>query len=82
VNSRARIRYDGVMQEHGALHYFERRAEEERDAARRATNERAARSHRELAEQYLKRASGAEQFLDNDPDVDAGILSKDFQIVP
>jgi hypothetical protein len=38
--------------------YFNRRAEEERDAAKTATDERAAQSHRELADRYDARAKG------------------------
>jgi len=59
--------------------YFERRAEEERLASERATDKRAAQSHRELAERYRKRAGEppATQMPDG-----RGILSADFRILP
>jgi hypothetical protein len=71
-----------LMHQMHPSHYFERRAEEERAAAQRATNERAAQSHRELADRYHDLATGAEQPLSEDGAGDAGILWKDFRIVP
>jgi hypothetical protein len=70
------------MQQQGTWHYFERRAEEERAAALRATNERAAQVHRELAEHYGELATGGEQIANDESAAEAGILPKDFQIVP
>lgn len=61
--------------------YFERRAEEERLASERATDKRAAQSHRELAQRYLQRATRIDA-----PATEAqhsnGILSADFRILP
>ena len=64
--------------------YFQRRAEEEREAAERAADERAAHSHRELADHYERLAG------DEGPgraDVEegaqaAGTLPREFRILP
>ena len=60
--------------------YFERRAEEERVAADTATDERAAQSHRELADRYRALAGGARPAT-AEPQP-AGALSRNFRIVP
>ena len=70
------------MQELRSVEYFERRAEEERTAAVRATNDRAAQSHRELAERYGKLAAGAELVSSEVAYGDGAVLPRDFQIVP
>ena len=44
------------MIEPGAQSYFQRRAEQERAAAKEAVSELAARAHREMAERYSKLA--------------------------
>jgi|GraSoiStandDraft_13_1057314.scaffolds.fasta_scaffold651696_2 hypothetical protein len=70
------------MQHPCSSNYFKRRAEEERAAAELATNERAAQSHRELAMHYRELASGVEWPRSGGAEGEAGILSKDFRIVP
>jgi hypothetical protein len=70
------------MQDRRSSDYFERRAEEERAAAARATNERAAQSHRELAMHYRGLANGFKLPGSDGSDGDGAILSKDFRIVP
>jgi hypothetical protein len=70
------------MQHPSPSNYFKRRAEEERAAAELATNERAAQSHRELAMHYGELASGVERPRSGGAECEAGILSKDFRIVP
>jgi hypothetical protein len=70
------------MQHPCSSNYFKRRAEEERAAAELATNERAAQSHRELAIHYRELASGVESRRNDGAEGEAGILSKDFRIVP
>jgi pyridoxine/pyridoxamine 5'-phosphate oxidase len=62
--------------------YFRSRAEQERIAADRASDERAAQSHRELAEHYEKLANGSEQPALPAPAHGAGIVSNDFRIIP
>ena len=63
--------------------YFERRAEQERTAAERCADERAAQSHRELADHYRQIAEGAERLPASDPKPnEPGILPKDFRILP
>jgi hypothetical protein len=64
--------------------YFQRRAEEEREAAEQAADERAAHSHRELADHYARLAGDEGQ-----PPADAreepqppGILPREFRILP
>jgi hypothetical protein len=64
--------------------YFNRRADEEREAANTATDERAAQSHRELADRYDAKAKddkGSSNENDGD-ESDGGTLSKDFRILP
>ena len=64
--------------------YFQRRAEEERDAAEQAVDERAAHSHRELAEHYA-RLAGDERPAPADPEeapLSAGALPREFRILP
>ena len=60
--------------------YFERRAEEERAASERAADTRAAQAHRDLSEQYRKRARVSQVFVVDE--AQAGILAKGFQIIP
>ena len=61
--------------------YFERRAEEERLASERATDKRAAQSHRELAQRYRQRAARIDAPAPEAQD-SRGILSADFRILP
>jgi hypothetical protein len=69
--------------EKAEIDYFERRAEEERAAAQDAADERAAQSHRELAEEYLKRASGErEETAPEEETNELGTLGREFRIVP
>ncbi|HEX8840626.1 MAG TPA: hypothetical protein VF750_09185 [Sphingomicrobium sp.] len=70
------------MRELQSKDYFERRSEEERTAADRASDERAAESHRALAEHYRNVANGSEQLPADDESFDAGTLAKEFRIVP
>jgi hypothetical protein len=71
------------MSDQQAPAYFRRRAKQEQVAAASATDERAARSHRELAREYRKRASGKEALDGEEPEtVGNGILSSDFHILP
>lgn len=71
------------MHETQSRKYFERRAVEERLAAENAADERAAQSHRELAERYRKIATGCEEVPAEKMDaLGPGILPKDFSIVP
>jgi hypothetical protein len=70
------------MQDRPSPDYFGRRAEEERAAAARATNERAAQFHRELARHYRELADGIELPRLDASGGDEGVLSKDFRIVP
>ena len=63
--------------------YYARRAEEERLAAANAREERAAQSHRELADHYSKLANGSAQLPgEGSVPLNAGTVSKDFRIVP
>ena len=62
--------------------YFERRAEEERTAAEQATDERAAQSHRQLAERYERQAKSETDDAGEGEAADSGMLSKDFRIIP
>jgi hypothetical protein len=63
--------------------YFERRAEEEKAAAAGAADERAARTHRELAERYMRQAKGeAEATQEDEEPNNGGTLSSDFKILP
>jgi hypothetical protein len=64
--------------------YFQRRAEEEREAAQRAVDERAAHSHRELADHY-QRLAGEESHASGHADEEqqsAGRLPREFRILP
>jgi hypothetical protein len=64
--------------------YFQRRAEEEREAAEQAADERAAQSHRELAEHYekLARKQGREAAdIEEVPQL-WGSLPREFRILP
>jgi hypothetical protein len=71
------------MHECQSRDYFQRRASEESAAAKKATDERAAQSHRELSDRYRNLASGTEQLAGDDAGTCGdGILSKDFRIVP
>jgi hypothetical protein len=60
--------------------YFERRAEEERAASERAVDKRAAQAHRDLAEEYRKRAGLTRILVVDEPG--EGILDKGFHIIP
>jgi histidine ammonia-lyase len=63
--------------------YFERRSEQERTAAEQASDERAAKSHRELATHYRNLANGsAFPPADEEGRLQDGILPKEFRIVP
>jgi hypothetical protein len=63
--------------------YFRRRAEEERDAAAKARDERAAQSHRALAARYDAEASGSPvRDVAEDRGDNGGTLSDDFTILP
>ena len=77
-----RFGYRLGMQEQGARDYFKRRAEEERLAAQRSTNVRAAEAHRQLAEHYGDLASGVEQVPGEEAEAQGGTLPKDCQIRP
>ncbi len=61
--------------------YFAKRASEERHAASHAADDRAAQSHREMAEQYekLARGDGGSEPL---PDERCGGLPNEFRILP
>jgi hypothetical protein len=73
----------GSMQNAQSKDYFERRADEERVAADKAADERAAQSHRELARHYRNIASGSEEAPGRDVEAPAqGILPREFRIVP
>ena len=63
--------------------YFQMRAEEEREAAANAADERAARSHRELAATYEKLATGNGELtaMEEVPPL-PGALPKEFRILP
>ena len=63
--------------------YFRRRAAEERAAAADAADERAARSHRDLAEQFEEQASDVLETRVPDEPVQAGsTMPSDFRIIP
>jgi hypothetical protein len=63
--------------------YYQRRAEEERAAAERAGDERAAKSHRELAERFDDLANGgAAAQGSGPPNQRPGILPPEFRILP
>ncbi len=72
------------MQDIEQSEYFNRRAEEEREAADKASDERAAESHRELADRYDAKAKddaeSEEEHSGDEPE--NGTLSKDFHILP
>jgi hypothetical protein len=71
------------MDQPQSLDYFQRRAEEERAAAEKAADARAAHSHRELAEEYERRASGEGELLaEEGTEEEPGTLAKDFRILP
>ena len=71
------------MHEDQSKDYFERRSAEERTAAEQASDERAAQSHRELAEHYRNVANGSEQLpAEDEGDSEAESLPKEFRIVP
>jgi len=71
------------MQKPAPKDYFQRRAEEERVAADNAGDERAAQSHRSLAARYDARAKGSPvRELKVDENDEAGILPKEFRILP
>ena len=63
--------------------YFQRRAEEEREAAEKAADERAATSHRELADHYARLAGDeSDKRADQDDLTPPGTLPKEFRILP
>ena len=70
------------MQQPGSKDYFQRRAEQERTAAEQAGDERAAQSHRELAERYDEMAKQEPGEIRGDDQPQSGIMPKDFRIVP
>ena len=71
------------MADQQAPAYFRRRAKQEQVAADEAADERAARSHRELAQEYRKLASGGRPSQHDESETPGnGILSSDFRIVP
>ena len=70
------------MQDIEQSEYFNRRAEEEREAARTATDERAAESHRELADRYDAKAKHESEEEVADEQTESSTLSKDFRILP
>ena len=61
--------------------YFRKRAEEERDAAEAASDERAAQPHRELAQRYERKAQTGEGQSEEE-DLLEGPPPSDFTIVP
>jgi hypothetical protein len=62
--------------------YFSRRAEEERVAADKAGDERAARTHRALAARYTAKAKGAPLREVAEALEIGGTLTSDFTILP
>jgi hypothetical protein len=71
------------MQHPPSKDYFERRADEENTAAEKASDERAAQSHRELSEHYRNIAKGSEEApSDDDDEPKGGMLPTNFRIVP
>ena len=68
------------MQDIESSEYFLRRAGEERAAAQRATDERAALTHDEMARRYEEVARNGVLPAQNEP-MD-GILARDLQIFP
>jgi len=71
------------MREIQSRDYFVRRSEEERTAAEQARDERAAQSHRELADHYRNIAEGSEELPGDDgAGWGDGTLAKEFRIVP
>ena len=71
------------MQVSDSKEYYQRRAEEERAAAERAGDERAAKSHRELAERFDDLANGAAaEQAGGEPSQRTGILPPEFRILP
>lgn len=71
------------MQELDEHDYFERRALEERTAAAKATDERAAQSHRDLAQCYERKAHNDAQADDGAPEpVSTMIPGEGFRIIP
>ena len=64
--------------------YFQRRAEEEREAAEQAADERAAVSHRELAGHYekLAREEGRGAAGVEEVPQASGVLPREFRILP
>ncbi len=67
------------MTEIDSCDYFRKRAEEEREAADQAADERAAQPHRELAERYEEKAETGEPVAEDEAN-DA--LPNGFTIVP
>ena len=71
-----------VMTEIDSRDYFRKRAEEEREAADAASDERAAQPHRELAEHYKKKAENGDPVAEDEEQSANGSLADDFTIVP
>jgi hypothetical protein len=72
------------MTDSPAFDYFQRRAEEEREAAEQAADERAAHSHRELADHYERLAGDESQTAadaEEEPQA-VGTLPREFRILP
>jgi len=72
------------MEDPESQHYFERRAEEERSAAKSATDDRAAQTHRELAEHYeeMAKRGPAPGTAEEPPPQHPGTLPREFRILP
>ena len=69
------------MDQPASHEYFQIRAEEEHEAAARARDERAARSHLELAAAYEKLAQGVGVSVTDDEPRDGGTLPREFRIL-
>lgn len=70
----------GDLEQHD---YFERRAEEERSAAAEAADERAAQSHRDLAQRYERKAHDDAEVDDGAPEaLSTMIPGEGFKIIP
>jgi hypothetical protein len=71
------------MQKIEQSEYFNRRAEEEREAADKASDERSAQPHRELADRYDAKAKDEPEADEQHSDgPQKGMLPKDFSILP
>jgi hypothetical protein len=72
------------MQDAQQKAYFHLRAEEERVAADKAADQRAAQSHRSLAARYDAKANGSpvREIHEGEPEEEGQVLPKDFRILP